>query len=301
VHGDVVVVLRFHEAPQRHVLVGAVLQQQPALAHDVVVGAVQDGAEAVHAGLTRVQGQPRLEAHVAPREVRVVFSDVRGVAHHDIEFLAAHGIEPVALAKLDVADPLQLGVAACHLEGGDRDVDADHLRARPLARDGQGHGARAGAEVEHAGVLVLRQAQQRPLHQQLGVRPRDQHGRGHAQRHGPELAKPGHVGDRLAGKSPPQQLLVAGRLLLAQLLLRPGVEVAARLAQHHAHQELGVEARAVADAQQDRRAVLEVLPYGQVVVGFSHAWSVASTGACRIRAACRARDTCAGRRRLEES
>ena len=131
------VVLRLHEAAQRHVLVRAMLQEQPALSHDVVVRALEDGAEAVHAAGARIQREPRLEARIAAPEVRVVLRHVGRVADHDVEFLAAHRIEPVALTEFDVGDFLQFRVVARQLQCGERDVDADDLGPRPLARDGQ--------------------------------------------------------------------------------------------------------------------------------------------------------------------
>src|SRR5690606_26220911 len=122
-------------------------------------------------------------------------------------------------------------------------------------------------------------------------RARNQDVRRHLQRHRPELADARHVGDRLAREASPQQRLVAFRLRHAEMVLGPGVQEAARLPEHQAHEQLRLEARAVAGAAQNRRTVLEVLPDGQVVVFVNHSRSGALGGACRIPAACRVRDS----------
>src|SRR6056297_459296 len=106
VDGDVMVMLRLEEAAQGEVLVATVFEQQPALADDVVVRAVQYVAEAIHARRTCIESQARLEACVAPAQMWIVLGHVGRIADDDIEFLTTHRIEPVALPEFDILELL---------------------------------------------------------------------------------------------------------------------------------------------------------------------------------------------------
>ena len=161
------------------------------------------------------------------------------------------------------AEPL--GVAARHLQRAGRNVDREDGRRRKQLGQRQRDGARAGADVGHAGrrdnrrslddrvpvpsrerlrgVHAAGQPLARHLDQRLGVGARDQHARVDGELQPPELFLADQVGDRLAGLAPLDERADGGELVGQKRPIELHVELQARQTERVRHQQLGVEAR----------------------------------------------------------
>ena len=120
---------------------------------------------------------------------------------------------------------------------------AGHARVGLLVRDRERDRARAGADVEHAGLLDAVEEREAALDDDLGLGPRDQRPAVDVQRQPPEAPLAEHVGERLARAAPLDEL--AGTRP-ARLVERPSRSCRARRAEtpeHVREQLLGVDLR----------------------------------------------------------
>jgi len=72
------------------------LEQEPATRSQRGAGMRDDGTDGVEPARPRGEGGPRLEADIPLREVRVVFGDIRGIAHDQVERHAGYRRVPGA-------------------------------------------------------------------------------------------------------------------------------------------------------------------------------------------------------------
>ena len=250
---DVAVTVVVHEMADGLALVETMLDENPAAVPEVHDGTGQqfpDGVESLGSGGKRAG---RLEAHVAPLQVRIILSHVGRVADDDIDMrISRQGIVPVALEEADVRDPVALCVVTGHGERRPGDVRGDNLPARPLLRDGQRDGAAARAHVDECQRFLPAVELEHRLDEQLGFGTRDQGIRRDVQGQGPEFTLAGQVGDRYALLALSNEFLKGIVLMVCQQLLRPGEKPGAWLADDVAEQQLGLEMRQVGERSEFR-------------------------------------------------
>ena len=158
--GDFGVTQRAEELDAAISLVVPMLHEQPAVRPEPVLRAHGNLPDASEPVLAPDQGEPRLEAQVAPFQVSVSHRHVRRVGHDQINLPRRERVEPVAENEVDFG-PVVACVPPREGESCFGSIRGDDRQPRPLARESDGNRPAARSEFQHARRRTERKALER--------------------------------------------------------------------------------------------------------------------------------------------
>lgn len=224
-------------------LLGAMLEQQPALMLEVLRREADDRAQAGQGVLSGCQGDAGLVPQRCILQSGIACGNVGRIAHDEPKAQSPHGLVPAALQEAHALQVQGSRIGARHLESPGRDIRGGHFPPRPLLGQGQRDRTTAGAKIQHTAPGQATEGE-RPLDEQLRLRSRDEDGGSHRELERPELPCPDDVRERLPCRAAIEQRSVAGLLGRLHPVLAVGAQPGAIRAEDVREEQLRIEASA---------------------------------------------------------